>query len=739
MTFSRNITLLGIVAAILLSFAPLLIGRFYLIGDIRDVYIPLELFFQQEIRDGNIPSWYPDVAWGFPVIAAAQIGFFYPPLFISRLLLPIWVYLPVLVIAHALCGAIGMYLFLKSYDFSKSAIYVGTISFVLSQFIWEHTSHLNILLILPWFPWQMLFARSISRLEKLELHHAVVAALLLGTPFLIGQLQMPTLMAAISAIYFVYERYIHGKRITSSTAMVLGAAIISFLLASVQIFPTLELFQYSSRNNPSDFDIVRANQHSYPIYHLPTLLFPRFYGVDDTYWGRRLEVEYGFYIGVIPLVMAMWVYRRAFKPYRFIALLGLVSFLLALGSMSPFRLIGIEPTLWIFSAPARWLFFTTFALAFVAAFGFDEVQKRIRQFKKFVLMFALLVVMGVAIANVAIEYITHVPISTILSTISSLAPTVPLTSSSQYYDEKVSVLLASAKDWSVSLVSPYTAITLVLLCSLPFILGRKRTKPLLLLLTTIELIIMSVTTVPTHPWKETFTPPATISELPDHVTSKQSRLYVIREGGDEGALFTDPRTRASLPIRRQQFKLMVPMIHAQFGIPGVEWPASLDFAAHEIELEKLRGESGYLIQDIKQARRLNIGAVTSPNEDGVSVNIQTFDPSPRAELLSSTGEHLSDIQYTEIDGSHIEFETNTSEESTLVIRNSWFPGWRAYVDGKEVPVNQYPPFFQGIDLLAGASTVTLTYVPIMLYAGGVLSLLTALFCVIVIARKYISH
>ena len=738
MTLRRSWIIIGLVLTILFAYLPLLFGRFYLIGDVRDVYIPIELFFQKEIRQGNLPSWNPDVAWGFPVIASAQIGFFYPPLFLSRLLFPIWFYLPVLVITHAIFGAVGMFLFLRTYSFSKPAAYIGTISFVLSQFIWEHTTHLNILFVLPWFVWQLLLARYAAQQKQVSLQLLGLASIVLGMPFLVGQLQMPTLMAAITSIYFLFERYAHQKKISSSLWWIAGAAIGAFLLASAQIFPTLELFEYSSRNNPNDFDIVRANQHSFPVYHLQTIIFPRFFGVDDTYWGRRLEVEYGLYIGIVPLVLALFAAWYARKKYRFFVWLGVITFLLALGSASPFRLIGLEPTLWIFSAPARWMFFATFSLSFLAAYGFDLIQEKKMLFKKVALISALVVTFGVFLGNIALEYVSRVPLSQILTTISTAVPSIPLTSSPEYYDEKFSIILSSAQQWSISILSPYTTIPLILLLTIPFVIERKQGKRVLLIATAVELIIISLTTIPTHPWRETMTPPQTLTQLPQQLYSKEVRLYSIREGGDEGALFTDPRTRANVSIRRQQFKLLVPMIHSQFGIPGVEWPASLDFAAHEIALEKLRGESGYVIQDLEQLHQLNIGVVLSPNEDGVSVDMQTFNPYPRAEFIPDETDEKILAQYTEIDSNNIQIKVPETSKGTLLVRNSWFPGWQATIDGTMREVKHHAPFFQSIQIPSGTETIELRYVPTILYFGMTLTLLMGLFCVIVISRKYFA-
>src|SRR3989344_1640771 len=135
---------------------PFLLGTFYAVGDMREVTIPLEIFFREELLQGRLPLWHPDISWGFPVIASAQIGFFYPPLLLLRLL-PVWLYLPLIVAGHAIGLLVGLWLYLGR-QVSPIAALLGSLSFGLSAFLWQHASHLNIFLSVAWLPWQLLVA-----------------------------------------------------------------------------------------------------------------------------------------------------------------------------------------------------------------------------------------------------------------------------------------------------------------------------------------------------------------------------------------------------------------------------------------------------------------------------------------------------------------------------------------------------------------------------------------------------
>jgi uncharacterized membrane protein YfhO len=701
--------LCGLIIAVLVPLAPFLAGRFFSIGDMRDVFIPLESFFREQQLQGHIPSWNPAVSFGFPVLASAQIGFFYPPLFVLRFL-PIFLELPLVIILHVAAMVIGTFLFARRLSMSKEAAFLSAISFTLSQFVWQHITHLNIFLAIAWFPWQIWAVHILFQKQKINVKDIAVLGTLFGIPLLIGQLQIQIFMMMIALLYGFTIRWKQGFRTLSSLGICISIGLISILLASVQLLPTLELATLSSRSTSEGFDIVRANQHSYPLYHLPTLLFPRFYGNDNTYWGKRLEIEYGSYIGVIPLILAVWaMWNRKKGDSLFFPLLALITFLLALGSLSPFRLIGLEPSLWFFSAPARWLLFTTFASSILAGFGFDAIWNTIVSAKKFFKASAIVILSFIMIGNV-ILYISTIP-----------------------FHEKLSSMVASAKHSSISFASPYTYVTILSMIAFPFVLQTRNAKRNIIGLVALDLIVIATTTTPLLPWNKILAAPTTIHELPSDVREHSTRIYSLRDGGDTGAYFTNPSSRADDTKREQQRQLLLPMISSQFGIYGIEWPASLDIQEQAAALEQLHPNEPYAIENEALADELTIGSVLSPSQD-VSVHIQQRTPKPRIELVDGSATIVSERP------SSITIQTNSSKDSTLIVRDTWYPGWHAYVDGIDVSIEKSPLFFRSVEVRSGKHTVEMKYIPTSLYIGGGISLATLCGISIVMRlRKYSKY
>ena len=172
------------------------------------------------------------------------------------------------------------------------------------------------------------------------------------------------------------------------------------LLAAVQLLPTAELLRQSHRANAADYVFVMT--YSLSPWRLLTLFMPdvlgnpargQFYGYGN-YWEDAL------YVGVLPLLLAAWAMWRAFRAWLrrrrrgaaqtlpaeggpasprwlilFLALMLPVTLVLALGRNTPVFpfLYAHVPTFNLFQAPARMLVWLEFALALLAGAGAGQV------------------------------------------------------------------------------------------------------------------------------------------------------------------------------------------------------------------------------------------------------------------------------------------------------------------------------------------------------------------------------
>jgi uncharacterized membrane protein YfhO len=72
----------------------------------------------------------------------------------------------------------------------------------------------------------------------------------------------------------------------------------------------------------------------------------------------------------------------------------------------------------------------------------------------------------------------------------------------------------------------------------------------------------------------------------------------------------------------------------------------------------------------------------------------------------------------------------------LILTDSYYPGWRAYVDGKETTILRANHFFRGVPVGPGAHVVEFQYDPLSFKVGLRVSFLTLLCLLIVSGLVY---
>jgi uncharacterized membrane protein YfhO len=66
---------------------------------------------------------------------------------------------------------------------------------------------------------------------------------------------------------------------------------------------------------------------------------------------------------------------------------------------------------------------------------------------------------------------------------------------------------------------------------------------------------------------------------------------------------------------------------------------------------------------------------------------------------------------------------NSARSGLLVLGDNWFPGWKATVDGKDVPIERVDYVYRGVRVGPGAHRVEFRYEPASWRIGWIMSLL----------------
>jgi hypothetical protein len=75
-------------------------------------------------------------------------------------------------------------------------------------------------------------------------------------------------------------------------------------------------------------------------------------------------------------------------------------------------------------------------------------------------------------------------------------------------------------------------------------------------------------------------------------------------------------------------------------------------------------------------------------------------------------------------GNALELSVDTAAAGLLVVSETHFPGWRAWVDGRPVHIYKVDGLLRGVEVPSGRSKVVMRYRPASVILGGVLSLIS---------------
>jgi hypothetical protein len=394
-----------------LAFTHLILAR----GDAFLYFYPYWDYRARALLSGHLPLWNPYLFMGAPFLANSQAGVLYPlnwPLiFFSA---PVAVKISILI--HLLITATGTYFFARrALGQSPLGALLSAILFSLGGYLTAQVEHINQLQALAWFPW-LLFSihQSITtpQSNNSTLHPAkrpstfrsppstfhfppatfplLTASLLFSLQLLAGHTQSAFISLVGVGLYalilfITQQRSIsdHPSRaailrlpstIYRPSSLVLrpwsfvSFILFSFLLASAQLLPTLELSQQSLRSG--GLPLREALSFSLDPRLLGRALLPGY--------SRGLFSEFVAYLGLVGLTLAAFGIKKT--PTRLallaLALLGLVF---ALGAYNPlYALLAAFPPFNLFRVPARWLSLFAFGGALLAGHGLDDLSQRRR-------------------------------------------------------------------------------------------------------------------------------------------------------------------------------------------------------------------------------------------------------------------------------------------------------------------------------------------------------------------------
>lgn len=370
---SRDVASLTLLCACVIAFAGEMVwdDKVPFFRDLNNYFYPLRYSLAEAFAKGEVPLWNRHMAMGFPLLADIQTGTFYPPHLLFRVL-SFFDAVRVCFVSHYFTAASGAYFLCRHWGLDRYQALIGALLFFLGGTTVSMINLLNHFQSAVWLPWAMLFWEKL--LGQLSWGRFIIFVLVLVCQLLAGS---PEIFAMSAALIWLRGLCVAvgnpARKLAQVTIWLAAANLTAIVLGAVQILPTAELILSSRRQEGIPFiEAAGWSLHPWTLLNLLFLDKRIDMGLGDAtqmFFGRDIPFFVSYYFGAIFVpCLFVWLWLAASKERIFLGALILGSLVLAFGRYTP-----VYPFLYdhvaifrSFRFPEK-LFFLTQALVLVAA------------------------------------------------------------------------------------------------------------------------------------------------------------------------------------------------------------------------------------------------------------------------------------------------------------------------------------------------------------------------------------
>lgn len=729
--YHRDILALGAIAlATLGSFWPLFFTEGAWMpavgGDLVSFIYPTYHFASNCLKRGIVPLWNPYLYGGAPFAADSQSGLFYPLNLLFFLLAPEFTYRTVelMAVLHFFLAGVFMYICLRNLQIPKPvklhrcAALAGAITFMFSDLFITHFGNFNMIAVAAWLPLIFLCYHRATAERRPGL--VALAGAFLGIAILAGHIQMTLFIVFTLALYSFHQSSQWKKALPfglfhSLTHYLLPCYLIAFCFSALFLIPAYEMAGHTIR---TEMSYQEASRYSLPPAGLVGLLIPGFFGRGPGgFWAPWDRVEIG-YIGVLPLILAgLAILLRRDGLTRFLLVLAALSLLLAMGQHAVLHgWLYLLPGFDRVRAPARFIYIMDFALAALAALGLDCLLKPLKRRPRaaFRRLLRILPWLWGGVLVIGGSFACYAVLTT------------------QVWD-------SARYEHIISTFNGFVFFILLLTASLAFLhmrrhrwVGRKTLGLLAVGIIAVDLISLGAYVELGHDDPTTgFDHPEAIEFL------KDDRSYYRIDSRTDVRGFWQPDTS---------------LLHGLFDVWGVYNPSLLadyhrywehtgsrssplyDFlnakyviGSKEVELDWEKfvpvfdGDpkvNVYLNTKALPRALLIHRAITASDQEEAFDLIHEPDFDPASTIVVEGGKALDvapegdeSIDIAAYSPNEIHLNVEAASEGYLVLGEVYYPGWRAYFDGRKVPILRANYAFRAMRLEPGHHQVRLAFEP----------------------------
>ena len=707
------------------------------------------------------PLWNPHISNGRPFLANAQSAVL-SPFSLPGYVLPLDDALAWIAVLNLWVAAMGMYLLARALAMRFSgALLAGVVyGFSFWMVTWVAYPHAS---VWAWIPWLLLLTERLVR--RPDLVNAGGLAAVTGLVLVSGHPEESFRALFVTVAFLALRLARHREGVRARLLAFAGALVGGALLAAAVVLPVAELILHSA---DLDQRSGAAIDDHLPTKWLLGVLMP-------DYWGRAtgtpvepFQFIRAFYLGALPLLLAVAAVALRRDAERVaIAAFGAISLAVVVG-IPPF--LQIVSRLPVFSTGHnnRLAVYWVLCVALLAGWGLDELAERTAQAgrRAILLVGALLLAIPIVFVAAGVGSLDHV--GGALKVAAGFAnPPWPLD------DHPEAVDVARLASLAVWLVFGGAALALVVL-RLRGRLGAAPFAAFAVALVVADLVRAGIGFNPAIDRDDANPPPTqairllernrsaryvslTVFDTPPNVIPMR---YDLRDARGYDVPIVERydrlwRKQLEPECPTQTASLLGPYCLRLFladvtptaletlrtlGVSAIMQPPTepplklagltLTYDGADARLYRVAETSRAFVagaQQVVAGADQALATVTRPGfpNRGIAVTERPLPGVP--EVAASAGAPQGEpAEIVTEEPERVVVRARSTGPGVLVLTDTWFPGWKAKVDGRDVPVEQVNYVLRGVPIGAGTHVVEFTYEPLSWRIGWITSVLALL-------------
>lgn len=350
-------------------------------------FYPIMSVVLEQYKNGVLPLWNSYMFSGFPLMASSQNGVFYPLYIIPMLLFPPHLAYNIDIVLHIALAGFFTFLYSKKIGIKAFPSFTAGLIFAFLGYLMSHIEHLSVLHTAVWLPLILYFFEDLRL--KATLRGALLASLPVAMQIFAGHPQIYFYTYIIIFLFVLFHSfYMPGVIRVRFICLSIAALALGLVMGSPQFYATYELSSFGVRPG---LNYGVFSEYSFPVEGIPGLLFPLLYGKEG-------------YVGVLTILLALVTVLRGRKSdihVRFWGLIAVVTLVLALGdSIRPLHKIMFHvPVYKSFRGVSKHLFEFGFALSVLSALGMSFIESK--KGEKYLVSLLLIMFTAVAISFIS--------------------------------------------------------------------------------------------------------------------------------------------------------------------------------------------------------------------------------------------------------------------------------------------------------------------------------------------------